>query len=297
MEKSPLKPAPDGPKGAGMRKLLAVVETLRGKNGCPWDQKQTPRTLSVYLVEEVYELVDAIAADNPAAVCEELGDVLFQLVFVARLFEEQGHFAFGDVVDANIRKMIRRHPHVYGSDKLETSDQVREKWHAIKAVERQNGPPASVLDSVPEKLPALMRAYRISERAARTGFDWDDLEGVMDKVEEEWAEFKAALKAGFASAAAEAAENRNVALEFGDLMFTLTNVARFARIHPETSLSDAIHKFVKRFQYMEHVLQKRGECIDNASRAEMDRLWGAAKQALGDGGPEAGGPSDRESVP
>ena len=291
MEESPVRQVPDGRQETDIEKLLAVVETLRGQNGCPWDKKQTPRTLSVYLVEEVYELVEAIASDNPAAVREELGDVLFQIVFVARLFEEAGQFRFKDVVSTNVAKMIRRHPHVYGNEKLETSEQVREKWHAIKAVEKKNDHPTSILDSVPDKLPALMRAYRISERAARTGFDWNNLDGVLDKVEEEWGEFKAALKAGMDSqGTADETRNHDVALEFGDLIFTLTNVARFARIHPETSLNDPVQKILKRFQYMEKVLQRRGASLETASRSEMDQLWEAAKKALGNGDTQNSGP-------
>ncbi len=265
-----------------MYDLLEVIETLRGEGGCPWDKKQTPGTLSVYLIEEMYELVDAIASGNPDAVCEELGDVLFQIMFIVRLFEEAGKFSLREVIRTNVGKMIRRHPHVYGNEHLETSEQVRQRWHQIKGVEKNHNGNASLLDSVPKTLPALMRAYRISERAARTGFDWDDTRGVMDKVEEEWAEFKEALRAHAKTDSPNKADHRDMAMEFGDLLFTLTNMARFAHIHPETSLNDAIRKFKKRFTYMETVLREKGSNMDTASRREMDRLWDKAKREVAD---------------
>ena len=266
----------------GLYDLRRVIETLRGKEGCPWDRKQTPGTLSVYLIEEMYELVDAIASGDPGAVLEELGDVLFQIVFIAVLFEETGDFGIQDVVAANIEKMIRRHPHVYGNEKLDTSEQVRQRWHQIKAMEKKRDDRASLLDSVPDKLPALMKAYRISERAARTGFDWDDMQGVTDKVEEEWSEFKEALGAHAETDSPDNDDRRDMAMEFGDLLFTLTNVARFAHIHPETSLNDAIWKFKKRFNYMETVLRQKGSSMDAASRREMDHLWNEAKREVTD---------------
>ncbi len=283
MEKSKIKNYfSSGKRPAGIYDLLEIVETLRGKGGCPWDKKQTPETLSVYLIEEMYELVDAVASGNPDAVCEELGDVLFQIVFMARLFEEAGNFSIQDIVTANIEKMIRRHPHVYGNEKLETSEQVRQRWHQIKAIEKKPDGKSSLLDSVPNKLPAMMKAYRISERAARTGFDWNDIQGVMDKVEEEWAEFKEALQIHAKTASPAKDDRRDMAMEFGDLLFTLTNMARFAHIHPETALNDAVHKFKKRFNYMETVLQKKDSNMDAASRKEMDLLWDEAKRKIAD---------------
>jgi len=282
LEKSRIKNNPPDKRRTGLYDLRRVIETLRGEGGCPWDRKQTPGTLSVYLIEEMYELVDAIASGDPGAVREELGDVLFQIVFIAVLFEEAGNFGIQDVVAANIEKMIRRHPHVYGNEKLDTSEQVRQRWHQIKAMEKKRDDRASLLDSVPDKLPALMKAYRISERAARTGFDWDDMQGVTDKVEEEWSEFKEALGAHAETDSPDNDDRRDMAMEFGDLLFTLTNVARFAHIHPETSLNDAIWKFKKRFNYMETVLRKKGSSMDTASRREMDHLWNEAKREVTD---------------
>jgi MazG family protein len=247
--------------------LIRLIETLRGESGCPWDKEQTPETLEVYLVEEVYELLDAIESGNPQEVCEELGDVLFQIFFMAELYKEMKHFDIYDAVRANIEKMIRRHPHVFGNVKTGNTDEIRERWHKIKMREKNKSSKASVLDSVPAKLPALMRAYRISERAARTGFDWNNISSVMEKVEEELLEFKSALPH----------KKDEISMEFGDILFTLVNVARFARIHPETSLTGAIKKFEKRFKYMEKALLKKQNKIENLTHDEMKLLWEEAK--------------------
>lgn len=248
--------------------LIRLIETLRGENGCPWDKEQTPETLAVYLVEEVYELLDAIESGNPQEVCEELGDVLFQIFFMAKLYHQMNHFDIYDAARANTEKMIRRHPHVFGNVETGSADDIRERWHNIKMREKKKSLAASVLDSVPAKLPALMRAYRISERAARTGFDWDNISSVMEKVEEELSEFKSALPL----------KNDEASMEFGDIIFTLVNVARFARIHPETSLTGAIKKFEKRFRYMEKALLKKQKKIENLTRDEMKLLWEEAKR-------------------
>ena len=256
--------------------LIRLIERLRGENGCPWDRKQTPLTLAVYLVEEVYELVEAIQAGNPEAVSEELGDVLFLLFFLAAMFQEQGHFGIRETVAANTRKMRNRHPHVFGNTTVKSAEEVRRKWHEIKAAEkhpRQNG---SLLDSVPKQLPALMRAYRISERAARTGFDWDDMQGVINKAEEEWQELKAELARD-----ASTFNHKDVALEFGDVLFTLTNVARFANIHPETALSAATRKFETRFAHMERMSDEMGKRFEDLTFDEMHALWFQAKDILG----------------
>lgn len=265
---------------ANIGNLTQLIRTLRGKNGCPWDKKQTPRSLAIYLVEEVYELVDAIASGNPGAVCEELGDVLFQLLFVARLFEETGDFTLEDAVSGIVEKMVRRHPHVFGDARAANTDEIRKRWHQIKKEENNGAPKQSVLDSIPAALPALMRAYRVSERAARTGFDWRDIQGVIRKAEEEWSEFNAELAVG----AADRDNGDRSAMEFGDVLFTLVNVARFAGIHPDTALTLSIRKFERRFRYMERKLKENGRDIESASRAELDALWDAAKKAT-DGSP------------
>lgn len=266
-----LTPAPNS-----LGTVLTLIRRLRAENGCPWDRKQTPRSLSVYLIEEMYELVEAVGAGDPQAVCEELGDVFFQVLFMAELFAESGAFDLDGVVERNVAKMIRRHPHVFGETKAHTSAAVRKNWHAIKKEEQKekNGVrEASLLDSIPAGLPALMRSYRVSERAARTGFDWNDLAEVMDKVEEEWREFKSAARQ-----VDTAADLQKAAVEFGDIVFTLSNVARFMGFHPETALTAAIQKFEHRFRHMEKAFGDRGRELESASREEMDSAWEAAKR-------------------
>ena len=259
--------------------LMRLIETLRGDAGCPWDKKQTPKTMALYLIEEVYELADAIESGDPEVVREELGDVLFQVLFIAHLFQEKNEFNIEDAAAASLEKMVRRHPHVFGDGHVDGAEDVRRQWHLIKQEEkaekgdRGNG---SLLDSVPTGLPALMRAHRISERAARTGFDWDDLSGVMHQAELEWEELKEALgKDGNGDVDREA-----ISLEFGDVLFTLVNVARFAKVHPEAALSGSTRKFEKRFKYMEAAAEKQGRSIEGAGREEMDRMWADAKQAV-----------------
>lgn len=270
MEQEELAPAPNT-----LGTVIALIQRLRGENGCPWDQKQTPQSLAIYLVEEMYELVDAVASGDGQAVCEELGDVIFQVLFLSALFSEAGAFDLDTVVRRNVAKMVRRHPHVFGDRKVASSEAVRENWHAIKREEQKadRREAASLLDSIPVSLPALMRAYRVSERAARTGFDWNDLPEVMAKVEEEWDEFKMAAQ----SVDDERSRGR-AAVEFGDIIFTLSNVARFMQFHPETALTAAINKFERRFRCMEQDFRRRGQDLESATREEMDRAWEAAKQ-------------------
>ncbi|MBT8374270.1 MAG: nucleoside triphosphate pyrophosphohydrolase [Deltaproteobacteria bacterium] len=267
MENFPVKKKSSHRKKA-LENLIRLIETLRGENGCPWDREQTPETLAIYLVEEIYELLDAIESGTPQEVCEELGDVLFQIFFMADLFHDMGHFDIYDTASKNTEKMIRRHPHVFANVETKSTDEIRERWHKIKMQEKNKSRAVSVLDSVPVKLPALMRAYRISERAAATGFDWDNISSVMEKVEEELSEFNSAL----------VNKNDEVAMEFGDILFTLVNVARFARIHPETALTVSIKKFEKRFKYMEKQLSEKQKHIENLTPVEIKRLWEEAKR-------------------
>jgi MazG family protein len=261
----------------GIESVIDLIETLRGKNGCPWDRKQTPQTILAYLLEETYELMDAVESDEPEEICGELGDVLFHIFFLISLFTEKGYFGTKDVIDQNVEKMIRRHPHVFGTDSVDSADDVRKKWYKIKMEEKNASSAVSILDSIPASLPALMRAYRISERAARTGFDWEDLSGVMEKVEEEWSELKTELQRQ-----KESGENQHhLALEFGDILFTLVNVARFADLHPETALRDATNKFEKRFRRMEKRISDSQRDIRSVSQQEKDALWEEAKDSIG----------------
>lgn len=260
----------------GINAIIELIEHLRGDNGCPWDKKQTPETLALYLVEEVYELVEAIESKGPAEVCEELGDVLFHILFIAGLYKAMGHFDLEDVAAFNTGKMIRRHPHVFGPNKVSGTEEVRRQWHKIKLQEKGGDPQTSLLDSVPAGLPALMRAYRISERAAKIGFDWENIAGVIQKVEEEWAELKTALADNNSPK-----ENQQVSLEIGDVFFTLVNVARFARIHPETALAGSTRKFEKRFKFMEKAILENGGSLESVSHEKLEKLWEAAKNKVG----------------
>lgn len=257
------------------RSLAALVKRLRGSDGCPWDREQTPASIAACLAEETYELIDAIASGNPAEICEELGDVLFHVAFLSVLYEEKEAFDLQDVVGRNLEKMIRRHPHVFADSRVRSTDDVRRQWRRIKRQEKGDHLPESILDTVSSGLPPLTRAYRVSRRVAAEGFDWDDLAGVMEKVEEEWAELKTALR----DVDQGAGSAETAAMEFGDVLFTMVNVARLARFRPDSALSAAIRKFEKRFRWMEKQLARRGQALSQQTRRQMDALWEAAKKA------------------
>jgi MazG family protein len=259
-----------------IEQIVSLIETLRGEAGCPWDKKQTPGSMARYLVEEVYELVDAVLSGNTEAICEEAGDVLFQLLFIITLFSESGHFHIQEVVDTNVAKMVRRHPHVFGDVTAKTAEKVSENWQKIKLAEKGRDGRPSVLGAIPQGMPALLRASMVSERAAKTGFDWDDIAGVMAKTMEEWEEFSKEVHSAQRSGNSERAS-----MEFGDLLFTLVNVARFANIHPETALIRSIQKFEKRFAYMEAKAMDKGRDIDSLGLREMNHLWDEAKNSVG----------------
>lgn len=249
--------------------LIRLVETLRGENGCPWDRRQTPRSMANYLIEEIYELIEAIESETPDDVCEELGDVWFHIMFIVQLYQEMGYFNVAEVAHRISDKMIRRHPHVFGDTTVENADEVKSRWQEIKAGEKKNRKGESILDSVPKKGPPMMRAYRISSRAADVGFDWDDVWGVIEKVEEELSELKKALKGK---------SQDKIALELGDLLFTLVNVARFAKVHPDSALSGSIKKFENRFRHMEQTLSKEGRRLETVPPDEKEAYWEAAKK-------------------
>jgi len=223
---------------AGFDGLIALVETLRGDHGCPWDREQTPEQIKTYLLEEAYEVLDALESGNSEDLCAELGDLLFHIVFLARIFEEAEEFNIGDVVKKISEKMIRRHPHVFGQTQVSGSDEVRQIWHEIKIAEAKdkNTDLNSFFDSVPQQLPALMRAYRISERAAKLGFDRQDVDSIFENLDEELAELKIALKK---------ANSEKLAEKLGDFLFTIVNLSRFMGVHPEAALTRTISKFIK----------------------------------------------------
>ena len=243
MENSEIKSEKDSIKA-----LIALVESLRGEPGCPWDKKQTPRTMLIYLIEEMYELADAIESDSADDVREELGDVLFHIVFITRLFQETGDFSVYDVARDITEKMIRRHPHVFGTARVDNTDEIRQNWYQIKQNEKKRSKKESVLDSVSIKLPALMRAYRIGERTARYRLDEEDRESLLDKLDSEFDQLKHSIKN---------TQSDRVSNDFGILLFSLVNLARLLKIHPETALSGAIKMFEKRFRQMEKEVSKK----------------------------------------
>jgi nucleoside triphosphate diphosphatase len=253
--------------------IMELIAALRDEDGCPWDRKQTPLSMTVYMIEETFELVEAIKAGDTDGVQEELGDVLFQLLFLMHLYQQEGCFEPTDVLGRNLHKMIRRHPHVFGTDKVDDAGQVKQRWREIK--QREKGTASgSLMDSVPAGLPALLRSYRISERAAGIGFDWDSLMGVIGQAESEWKEFKSELNL---DAAGGIEDPVKAAEEFGDTLFTLINVGRLSGIHPETALSQATQKFIRRFKHMETMAAELGKTLNDLTRDDMEAFWRAAK--------------------
>ena len=252
--------------------LVDVMARLRAPDGCPWDREQNYETLKPYLIEEAYEVLEAIDAGAPDHHREELGDLLFQIVFQSRLAEEQGHFDIFDVVEGIRAKMVRRHPHVFGEKKADSPDEVVGNWEQGKREERRRkNAQASILDGIPAALPALLQASRLTEKASRVGFDWPSIEGVREKVEEELGELSAAMTTGDEAA---------IDHELGDLLFSIVNLARFLKINPEEALRRANGRFKARFQHIERSLQAEGRRPEEVDLAELDRRWEAAKAAL-----------------
>ena len=250
--------------------LLEVMARLRGADGCPWDREQDHASLKPFLLEEAYEALEAIDEGDDGELCKELGDVLLQVVFHAQIAAEEQRFTMAEVCRAIVDKMIRRHPHVFGSTKVENADQVLSNWEQIKRSERREAAPApSALDGVPRQLPALLRAQRLQDKAARLGFDWPDIEGPLDKIEEELAELKKARADGEAAA---------IEAEFGDLLFSLVNVGRFLGLCPEEALRQGAAKFERRFRSLEERFAAAGNEIEAASLEEMDRVWDQIKE-------------------
>jgi tetrapyrrole methylase family protein/MazG family protein len=255
---------------ADFQRLVDLMARLRSPDGCPWDRKQTPESLRPFLIEECFEVVDALEERSPDKVREELGDLLFQIVFHARIAEEQGQYTIHDVVLAIIEKMVRRHPHVFGTERLATDKDVLADWEEIKKQEKGYEERKSILEGVPRNLPSLLRAHRIQERAARVGFDWNHLNEALPKLDEEIAEFKASLKEENAGKVEE---------ELGDLFFTLVNVSRFLGVDPEAALRKTISKFVRRFRSIEEHAENSGRPLKDLSLDEMEALWQKSKEA------------------
>ena len=264
----------DETTGAKFERLVDIMRALRSPEGCPWDREQTVASLRPFVLEEAYEVVDAIDRDDAAELCGELGDLVFEAVFVAQLAAEDQRFTIDDALESVALKLIRRHPHVFGETAGETpemsANDVKRRWEEIKADERQaEGRAPSLLGGIPAALPALLRAYRIGRRTATVGFDWDRADGVMDKVREELAEVEEA-------AAADAPDQ--VAEEIGDLLFAVANLARHLGVEPEAALSRANTKFSTRFGALERHFEQQGRALRDVSLEEMERQWSEIKR-------------------
>jgi MazG family protein len=261
---------------AAIQRLLGIMDKLRDPGGCPWDREQTLRTLTPYLLEEAHEVIEAIETGDAQHHREELGDLLFQVVFQARIAREEGKFDFADVCDSISDKLTRRHPHVFGDVSVSGSREVIKNWERIKADERKakGDKPRSAIGGVPVSLPALVRAERLTEKAGAVGFDWPDAKSVVAKVREELDELLEAMEHG---------DQAHVESELGDVLFAMANLGRWLKVHPEEALRSTLRRFEARFHYIEEQLQARGKSPRESNLAEMDGLWNEAKKRLGHG--------------
>ena len=246
--------------------LVDIIARLRAPDGCPWDRKQTHASLRENLLEECYEVLHTLDEGDSGKLCEELGDLLMQVVLHSQIATEAGEFELGDVISSINAKLIHRHPHIFGSQKVKGAEEVAHNWEVLKQEEREAG--TSILDSVPKQMPALGYSQEIQRRVAQVGFDWEDIDGVIDKLAEEVSEYKRA----------ESQERR--AQEFGDLLFTLVNIARRLGVDLEAELRQANQRFYRRFTYMEEVCRKRGVNIGELSFDEQNELWEEAKKKV-----------------
>jgi MazG family protein len=258
------------PAGSAVSELVAIMDRLLAPDGCPWDREQTLDTLAPYLLEETYEVLEAIDSGDPDEHCEELGDLLLQIVFQAAIRSREDAFDIDDVARGIVDKMVRRHPHVFADASAEDANQVLEQWSEIKAREKGR---RRTLDGIPKALPALARAEKLSSRAARVGFDWPDVDGCVAKVEEEMKEI--------AEARASGSKDR-IESEIGDLLFAVVSLARKLDVDAETALRRAGGKFERRFEFVEDQLEARGSSPSRSSLDEMDALWNQSKRELDD---------------
>jgi len=256
------------------------MSRLRSPGGCPWDREQTHATLRTYLIEEAYEVLDALESSDDPRFAEELGDLLLQVLFHAQIAQEEGRFSIADVIREIYEKMIRRHPHVFGEERAKDAAEVLRNWEIIKRKERlaKSSDPAvatsaaeSLLDGIPSTLPALLEGYQLTRRAARIGFDWENVDGIFDKLDEETRELRAVL-------AATQNDPRRIESELGDVLFVVINLARFLRVDPEIAAKKASAKFSRRFREMERVAREQRTTLANIPRAQMESLWEQSKR-------------------
>ena len=266
--------------GENLRKLVALTARLRGPDGCPWDREQNFDSLKALLLEEAYEVVDAASARDFAGLEDELGDLLFMVLLYTRLAEEEGHFAVDDVIERVHAKLIRRHPHVFGGVQARTAEEALRSWLAVKDKEREATPDKSkesnsLLDGIPALMPATLEAYELGVRAAEVGFDWETIEDLLDKVEEEVEELRRELKEHLPE------KDRRIQEEVGDLLFAAANLARHVRSDPESCLRFANQKFKRRFRALEEEVSRRGKKVRECSLAELESIWTEVKVRFG----------------
>lgn len=249
------------------QKLLDIMSALRSERGCPWDKEQTRESLKPFLIEETYEVLEALDEGDPEKIKEELGDLLFQIIFHCQIAQENGEFGIDDVIKKISDKMIARHPHVFGDEKFETSQEVLKQWEERKKEEGKLR--ESILEGIPKELPSLLRAQRLQARAAKVGFDWERVEDVMEKLDEELKEFKTALSNK---------NQKDIEDELGDIFFVLVNISRFVGVNPEDALRKTISKFISRFRYIEMKAADAGRNLSDMTLEEMEVLWNEAKK-------------------
>lgn len=255
----------------GLEDFIRLIDVLRGPGGCPWDIKQTHESLKHNVVEEAWEVVDAINEGSEAHLREELGDLLMQVIFHASISKERGGFTLDDISDEAVKKLVHRHPHVFGSVKADTPDEVLTNWDAIKRADRGQQSAASAMDGIPRGLPGLMRSEKIQSKAAKYGFDWPDVSGAMDKLREETAELQEGIDAG---------DIENIKEEIGDALFSVVNVARFYKLDTEECMHAACEKFIRRFRYLEEGAAREGLRLEDMTLGQMERIYQEARHEL-----------------
>jgi len=248
--------------------LVEIMRFLRSDKGCPWDREQTYKSLKKYLIEETYEVLEAIDLEDSGKVAEELGDLLLQIVFLSQIAKEEGKFDINTVITGISQKMIQRHTHVFGNDTAKTAQDVVDTWEKNKKKEKGIKTQTGVLKDVPTNLPALMRSYKVQQKAAQVGFDWDNTEDVFSKIEEEIYELKSIY---------QTSDREKIEEEIGDAIFSIVNLARFFKIQPELALTGTINKFINRFEYVENEAMKQNRKLNEMTLSEMDKLWDKAK--------------------